>query len=76
MSLANPGRPEPTAAEWRAIEQALNAERRALRLGQQLGDDHVALLTEVRTDPVVGIAATALDANLASMQATFDQIDG
>lgn len=63
------------AQQWKAIKRALRAERRAIRLGQELAQEHAQLLAEVRSDPALAEAANNLTANLDVMKALFGQFE-
>ena len=64
---------ERSPEQWRAIKLALRAERRAIRLGEEVAEDHAQLLAEVRSDAALAEAAINLTANLELMQLAFDQ---
>lgn len=58
---------------WKATEESLRAERRALRMDEELHEDYVELLMELRTEPAVIEASALLEANLEGMQQVFEQ---
>lgn len=58
---------------WKAIEESLRAERRALRMDEELHEEYVELLMELRTEPAVLEANSLLEANLEGMQQVFEQ---
>ena len=64
-----------TVAQWKTIERALRSESRAIRRGEDLNEDIVNLLAEVRADQVVIEAETHLNQNLEMMKLTFAQYD-
>lgn len=64
-----------TGDEWRAIERALRAERRAIRLGEDLDEVQADLLAGVRGDVVVIEALQHLEMNLEWIQQVFQQFD-
>lgn len=59
--------------DWKAVEKALRAERRALRRGEALEPAMEQLLTALRTEPAVVAAKQRLDSHLPAMKALFDQ---
>lgn len=61
-----------TLEQWKAIERALRAEKRALRLGEELDEDEAQLLANVRSDPLVTQAAIQLQIDLEIMTQTFE----
>ncbi len=58
---------------WKAIEESLRAERRALRMDEELHEEYLELLMELRTEPAVIAASALLEANLEGMQQAFEQ---
>ena len=60
-----------TDEQWRAIERALRAESRAAAGGPELSAEDAALLSSCRSDSAVVAAATRLDTQLASIQASY-----
>lgn len=64
-----------TVAQWKTIERALRAEKRANRRGEDLNEDYANLLAQVRADQVVIEAEIHLNQNLEMMKQTFAQYD-
>lgn len=64
---------ERSDLQWRAIEEALVAERRAERLGQELPGGQATLLSDIRTDPAVMDAAANLAGALSEIRDRFAQ---
>ena len=62
-----------TRAQWKTIDRALRAEKRAIRRGEDLDEEHANLLTQVRADQVVITAEIHLNQNLEMMKQTFAQ---
>lgn len=60
---------------WKAIERALRAERRAIRVGEDLDEEPAQLLADIRSDPAVVEAGIRLEANLDSMKLVFQQFE-
>jgi len=66
---------ERSAEQWKSIEGALRAEKRAIRRGTELDPTQATLLTDLRQESEVGAAAARLSAQLATTQAVFDQFN-
>lgn len=62
-----------THEDWKVVEEALRAERRALRMGEELHEEYAELLMELRAEPAVPEASALLEANLEGMQQVFEQ---
>jgi len=62
-------------AQWKAIELALIAERRAARLGQEFAGAQQELLTSVRAEQAVLAAQQALQTNLPAAQQAFIAVE-
>lgn len=60
---------------WKAIERALRAEQRAIRLGQDLEEEPAQLLADIRSDPAVVEAGLRLEANFDQMKVVFEQFE-
>ncbi len=60
---------------WKAIERALRAERRAIRVGEDLDEEPAQLLADLRSDPAVVEAGIRLEANFDSMKLVFQQFE-
>ena len=60
------------AREWRGIERALRAERRAERRNQPLGEDHAELLDDLRGRSEVIAAQIRLDQYGAAVEQQFE----
>lgn len=58
---------------WKAIERALRAERRAIRLGEDVDEEPAQLLADIRSEPAVVEAGIRLDANFEAMKLLFGQ---
>ena len=67
---------ERTAEQWRSVELALRAEKRATATGQPLSDSQAALLNEVRSEPAVSEAQGQLNLYLEEVAETFSDIAG
>jgi hypothetical protein len=65
---------ERTEDEWRAIEAALRAESRALRLNEELDELHAQLLNNVRSQAAVIDAGSRLQTDLQAVQTLFEQL--
>jgi tetratricopeptide (TPR) repeat protein len=61
--------------QWRAIESALRAEKRAERLNQPLDTNHADLLNQVRSEVAVITAKNDLTAHLATVTQAFDNFN-
>jgi len=66
---------ERSAEQWKSIEGALRAEKRAIRRGTELDPIQATLLTALRQESEVSAAAARLSAHLATTQAVFDQFN-
>lgn len=60
---------------WKAIERALRAERRAIRLAEDLDEEPAQLLADIRSDPAVVEAGIRLEANFDPMKLLFEQFE-
>ncbi len=60
---------------WKAMERALRAERRAIRLGEELDEEPAQLLADIRSDPAVVEAGIRLEANFDPMKVVFQQFE-
>lgn len=60
---------------WKAIERALRAERRAIRIGEELDEVPAQLLADIRSDPAVVEAGIRLEANFEAMKLLFGQFE-
>lgn len=60
-----------SAAEWEAVELAIIAERRAVRLDGPVPTDAAELLSSVRAQAAVVTAQQAVDVSLASIEAVL-----
>ncbi len=60
---------------WKAIERALRAERRAIRVGVDLDEEPAQLLADIRSDPAVVEAGIRLEANFDPMKVVFQQFE-
>ena len=61
--------------EWKRLERAVHAEKRALRRGGKLDESHADLLTQVRAEFDVIEATLRLQSKLADVEASFVAID-
>lgn len=59
--------------QWNAIERALRAEKRAIRVGETLAAEHAQVLADVRSDVAVVNAQYALTSHLAAVETVFEQ---
>lgn len=60
-----------TDEQWRAIEESLRAEARALRLGMSVPQPPAQLLADVRSEQAVIAAENALTIGMTAMEAAF-----
>lgn len=60
-----------TPEQWKSLEQALRAERRAIRRDEDLAQQHQDVLLGERSHPATVAAGTNLEMYLAGMQALF-----
>lgn len=65
-----------TEAEWVELRAALANERIAARNGEAPNPQCQALLGAARANPAVAAAKTALNANLASVKQSWDEVTG
>lgn len=60
---------------WKALERALRAERRAIRLGEELDEEPAQLLADIRSGPAVVEAGIRLEVNFEAMKVVFQQFE-